>query len=358
MKYIYLVLLLSFGVSVPVSVESKEYHYVSPELAERESVFPEFVSETLLPFWDDQVIKGHFVNKQKLDIHYAYVLVPDAEKAVVFSPGRVEGYAKYQEVLYDFTQQGYSVFIIDHQGQGLSSRRLDNKYKGYVENFNDYVVDFHQFIEEIVKPKYDGELLLASHSMGGAIGLRYIEQYPNQFTKAVFSSPMWGLSSGSLPQWIARSIFSVANWTTKLIMDQSPYFFGGKDYSPTPFEENQLTNSKTRYDYFRSVYAANPELQLGSVTFSWIKESVDAIDIAFEQLHLVKLPVMVFQAKDDEVVDNIAQNEFCTELARLGNPCVNDSPIIIDDAKHELFIAPDKQRSEALDKIFTFLDNK
>lgn len=358
MKCMYLLLLLSFGVSVSVSVESREFHYVSPELIDRESSFSVFVPETLNPFWDNQVIKGHFVNKQKLDIHYAYVLVPGAEKAVVFSPGRVEGYAKYQEVLYDFTQQGYSVFIIDHQGQGLSSRRLDNKYKGYVENFNDYVIDFHQFIEDVVKPKYDGELLLASHSMGGAIGLRYIEQHPNQFTKAVFSSPMWGLSSGAVPQWIARSIFSVVNFTTKLTMDQSPYFFGGKDYSPTPFEENQLTNSQTRYEYFRAVYAATPELQLGSVTFNWIKESVDAIDIAFEQLDLVKIPLMVLQAKDDEVVDNQEQNAFCTQLAKLGNPCVNDSPIIIEDAKHELFIAPDKQRNEALDKIFTFLDNK
>jgi len=357
MKRICLLLLLSFGVSVSVSVESEEYSYVSPELAKRESIYSAFVSDTLLPFWKDNVVKGYFVNQQQLNIHYAYSLVPNAQKAIVLSPGRVEGYEKYHELIYDFTQQGYSVFIIDHQGQGLSSRRLDNKHKGYVENFNDYVVDFHQFIEEVVKPKYEGELILASHSMGGAIGLRYVQQHPKQFSKAIFSSPMWGLKSGSIPQPIAKGIFNFVNWTTSLVTDQSPYFLGGQDYNPVAFEDNQLTTSEQRYQYFRSVYAATPELQLGSVTFNWIKESVSALDTAFEQLDLVKLPIIVFQAQNDEVVDNLAQDSFCNELAKLGNPCINDMPIVIANAKHELFIGKDKQRAEVLDKIFMFLSD-
>lgn len=357
MKYIPFLLLFSFGVSVSVSVESKEYNYVSPELAERESAFSTFVSETLSPFWKNDVAKGHFVNPQGLNIHYAYSLVPNAQKAIVISPGRVEGYEKYHELLYDFTQQGYSVFIIDHQGQGLSSRRLENKHKGYVEDFNDYVLDLHQFIEEVVKPKHDKELILVSHSMGGAIGLRYVEQYSEQFSKAVFSSPMWGLKSGAIPKSVAKGIFSVVNWTTSVMTDQSPYFFGGRDYNPVKFEDNQLTTSEERYEYFRSVYAATPELQLGSVTFNWIKESVDAIDTAFEQLNSVKLPIMVFQAQNDEVVDNLAQDSFCKELARLGNSCINDVPIVIENAKHELFIELDKSRIEVLDKIFIFLND-
>ena len=357
MRRICLLLLLSFGVSISVSVESKEYSYVSPELAQRESVYSTFVADTLLPFWESNVVKEHFVNSQQLDIHYAYSLVANSEKAVVFSPGRVEGYEKYHELIYDFTQQGYSVFIIDHQGQGLSSRRLDNKHKGYVEDFNDYVMDLHQFIEQVVKTKHDGELILASHSMGGAIGLRYIQQHPKQFTKAVFSSPMWGLKSGSIPKPIAKGIFSFINWTTTVATDQSPYFFGGKDYNPTKFESNQLTTSELRYKYFRSVYAATPELQLGSVTFNWIKESVNAIDTAFEQLNLVKLPILVFQAQNDEVVDNLEQDSFCNELAQLGNPCINGMPIVIENAKHELFIEQDKQRAEVLDKILIFLND-
>jgi lysophospholipase len=355
MKHIAFLLLFSFGVGISVSVESKEYSYVSQELTKRESVFPRFVSETLLPFWNTNVVKGHFVNTQQLNIHYAYSLVPNAKKAIVLSPGRVEGYEKYHELVYDFTQQGYSVFIIDHQGQGLSSRRLENKYKGYVENFNDYVVDLHQFIEEVVKPKYNKELILVSHSMGGAIGLRYVQQHPEQFSKAVFSSPMWGLKSGSIPKPLAKGILNFVNWTTSIVTDQNPYFFGGKDYNPVKFEENQLTTSEQRYQYFRSIYAEKPELQLGSVTFNWIKESVSAIDTAFEELNLVKLPIMVFQAQNDEVVDNVAQDSFCNELARLGNPCINDMPIVIENAKHELFIELDKPRVDVLDKIFIFL---
>jgi len=357
MKCIYLLLLLSVGVCVSVPVESKEYNHELSELNQRESTYSTFLADTLSPFWQTKVNKGHFVNRQQLNIHYAYVKVADAQGAIVISPGRVEGYEKYQELVYDFTQQGYSVFVIDHQGQGLSSRRLTNKEKGYVEDFDDYVMDLDQFITDIVKPMHQGKLYLVSHSMGGAIGLRYVQQHPNQFSKAVFSSPMWGLNSGAIPKPIAKGIFNVVNWFTTLVTDQSPYFFGGQGYNPVEFESNQLTTSKQRYQYFRSVYAAKPDLQLGSVTFGWIRASVNAIDTAFKQLNLVKLPVMVLQAENDEVIENEAQNAFCSELAKLGNPCVNDTPIVINNAKHELFIESDKPRSEVLAKIFMFLSD-
>ncbi len=358
MKSICLLFLLSFGVSVSVTADSKEYNYVSQQLVEREADFERFLSEKVAPFWQTDVNKSEFVNRQNLQIHYAYSLVPEAKKAVVFSPGRGEGYAKYKELLYDFTQQGYSVFIIDHQGQGLSSRRLDNRHKGYVEEFNDYVVDLNQFVQDVVKVHHQGELMLVSHSMGGAIGLRYLQQYPEVFSKTVFSSPMWGLNAGAMPKPIAKGLFNFVNWLTTLVTDQNPYFLGSEDYSPTPFSENQLTSSKVRYQQFRHEYDSNPDLQIGGVTFGWIRSSINAIDTAFDKLYLVKSPVMVLQSGNDEVIDNQAQNAFCKQLALLGNPCVNQVPIVIEGAKHELFIESDPMRAEVLEKVFTFLDDK
>ncbi|WP_370661027.1 serine aminopeptidase domain-containing protein [Psychrosphaera algicola] len=52
---------------------------------------------------------------------------------------------------YDIVNQGYHVFIIDHQGQGLSSRILRNSHKGYVQNFDDYIIDLNTFVEGVVQ---------------------------------------------------------------------------------------------------------------------------------------------------------------------------------------------------------------
>ncbi|NVK23744.1 MAG: alpha/beta fold hydrolase, partial [Gammaproteobacteria bacterium] len=214
-----------------------------------------------------------------------------------------------------------------------------------------------QFIKQIEKTQYDGNLFMLSHSMGGAIGLRYIQQHPETFEKVAFSSPMWALNAGPVPKPIAKGLLKIVAWSTSLWSDQSPYFFGGQDYNPVPFAENVLTHSNVRYIYFRDTYDQTPELQLGSVTINWIQESVAALDIAYEQLNMVKSPVLVLQSGAEKVIDNEGQNRFCQRLKDSGNPCVSGTPIVIENAQHELFIEEDKKRSEALKHIIGFFSS-
>lgn len=327
---------------------------LSSLLQNREQNFQSFVTEQLEPFWSERVTESSFINKQQLTINYAYVLPEQAQQLVVVSPGRVEGYLKYKELVYDLVQMGYAVAVIDHQGQGLSSRRLDNPHKGYVEDFNDYVVDLHQLVEQEIKPKFAGELYFLSHSMGGAIGLRYIQQYPNTFAKAIFSSPMWGLDSGPLPKSVAKGLVTSLTWANNLVSEQSPYFLGGQDYKAPSFEDNMLTNSKVRYQYFRNIYEQEPKLKLGSITFNWLDQSVKALDLALAQLDKVKVPLMVMQSGNDRVIDNAGQDLFCQKLAELGHPCFSGKPIVVADAEHELFIEQDHLRNQAMEKIASF----
>ena len=108
------------------------------------------------PFWENNVLHGTFDGTGelvKVTIAYAYALHPQPLGAVVISSGRIESLIKYKEVVYDFYQNGYSVFIHDHRGQGLSGRMLDNSQIGYVGNFSEYVDDFKKFIDEVVTKK-------------------------------------------------------------------------------------------------------------------------------------------------------------------------------------------------------------
>lgn len=326
-------------------------------LQEREQSFELFVASKLEPFWQNEVTESSFTNPQQLTINYAYTIPEHAKQLIVLSPGRVEGYLKYKELVYDLAQLGYAVAVIDHQGQGLSSRRLDNPHKGYVENFNDYVVDLHQMIEQELKPKFSGEFYLLSHSMGGAIGLRYIQQYPDTFAKAVFSSPMWGLDAGPLPKSIAKGLVSSITWMNNLVSKESAYFAGASDYQPPSFEDNVLTHSKPRYQYFRATYEKTPELKLGGITYNWLAQSIQALDKAEDELDKVKTPLLVIQAGGDRVIDNAGQDLFCEKLQAHGQPCVGGKPIVVADAEHELLIEKDELRNQVMAQIIDFYQN-
>jgi len=323
----------------------------------RETHFQQFVSEQLEPFWQARAETGAFKNPQGLEIHYANIRQAGATRAVVVSPGRIEGYLKYKELAYDLYQAGYSVFIIDHQGQGLSSRRLENAHKGYVSDFQDYVDDLHQFISETVSHRHQGSLFLLAHSMGAAIGLRYIQQFPNTFEKASFSSPMWGFRSGLVPKFIAKGLVDLGHWVHDKFKEEGAYFIGGKDYDAKPFESNELTHSEARYGYFRELYEAQPQLQLGGITFAWLNASITALEQAYRDLDQIEFPIQVFQAQDETVIDNLAQDAFCLRLAHHGRPCYGGKPEVIANARHELFIETDDKRLRLLTSLFRYFES-
>lgn len=325
-------------------------------LNSREANFSQFVITELDPFWDQTAQPGLFNNYIGLDIHYVYLPCQNPKGGVVISPGRVEGYLKYKELAYDLVHQGYQVFIIDHQGQGLSSRILRNSHKGYVQNFDDYIVDLNEFVESVVQGHNLKSLHLICHSMGGAIGLRYIQKYPMVFKTASFSSPMWGFISANFPENMARNIVKLGNRMTEWTRRDSAYFFGGKNYTRKAFENNELTTSEVRYNYFRDIYDQHPNIQLGGITFGWLQASIDALDLAFAQLDRVKIPILVLQAGDDTVVDNKAQDEFCEQLQRLNPALYSNLPMVIAGSQHEIFIEADQRRVLALKHIFQFMD--
>jgi len=71
--------------------------------------------------WDNRQ-EGSFLGVDDIKIKYVAILKDDDKGAVVISNGRTESYIKYKELAYDLGQQGYSVYIHDHRGQGFSGR--------------------------------------------------------------------------------------------------------------------------------------------------------------------------------------------------------------------------------------------
>ena len=275
----------------------------------------------------------------------------------MISSGRSEGYLKYKELSFDLFTLGFNVFLIDHRGQGLSERLLENPHKGYVESFQFYVDDLARFIDNIVNAHctVNGNTqkpYLLAHSMGGAIAARYLQEHPDSIQAAVLSSPMLGFNSGGIPEFIALPIIKI---TAKLNQwfDNTPwYFIGHKDYLQSEFAGNPLLPSALRFNQFPQLYQEVPKLQLGGVTVQWLTESINAVDTIFSQIDKITTPTLVLQAGEDTIVSNQAQNDFCQQLhQQQPQSCPNGKPLVIEGAFHELFFESDMYRQPALTAV-------
>ena len=305
-------------------------------------------------FWE-QVTQSTLLTSNKLHLAYCYIKHPTITRAIVISSGRVESYLKYKELMFDLYQQGYSVYMIDHRGQGLSSRLTMNPQQGHIDKFSTYIDDFTLFINRVVLPQEHEEHFLLGHSMGSTIGTLYMQQNPNIFNAAAFSAPMYGIKlpiSRRFIRWLAERIDSCR------IKSEPNYILGGKDYEATPFAKNHLTHSKKRYRSLLQLYQEYPQIQLGAPTNHWLIEAIDAAEEALLAAQTPPAPLLILQAGRDTIVDNRAQNKAAGILSKIHTISQHQQCQLtsIPDAKHEIFIEKDKPRSLALNSILDFFE--
>ncbi|MEV3832111.1 alpha/beta fold hydrolase [Aeromonas allosaccharophila] len=313
-----------------------------------EADVPTLYRQTLPDFWRQHAVEGEFKGKDGVTIRYAALRQEKVDRAILIVNGRVESYLKYQELAWDLWRLGYSLYLIDHRGQGMSGRMLDDPQKGYVDQFDDYVVDLKQFHDQIIMADQPAKLFLLAHSMGGAISARYLERWPEDIKAAVLSSPMLGINLGGLPKWLAKGLAAtlgtVGGW-----IGESPYGPGQGPYQDDGFADNGLTHSHSRYQAFRQLYEQYPQIKLGGATAHWIYQGITGADAAIAGAGAIKTPLLVLQAGDDKIVDNAAQDHFCTQAK-----CEGDKPRRIEGAWHELLMETDDKRQPALTAMAEF----
>lgn len=298
------------------------------------------------PFWRNKVGHGVFGSHDGIEIAYAYALHPSPTGSIAISSGRIESLIKYKELIYNLHNAGYSVFIHDHRGQGLSERMDRNLQLGFVKNFDQYVDDFKLFYDKVIAPKSDQKPMLLCHSMGGAIGALYVQKYQNDFSKVAFSAPMFGIRP-ALPDWLSSAMINVHLGLNTFFSKRPWYFLGQDDYRPEPFNRNNLTHSRARYEIFRQAYETHSEAQLGGVTNQWLKAAHKAMRNIVSSAHTFPISSLILQASADTIVDNQKQNLIAEIIP-------NCEKMTIEGAKHEILMESDKYRDPALRAILAF----
>ncbi|SFN50858.1 lysophospholipase [Izhakiella capsodis] len=318
---------------------------------EREKTFAAFVTGQLLDFWQRREEKC-FSGVGGVPIHYVHFISAEHQRVILLCPGRNETYVKYPELAYDLFHCGYDVIIIDHRGQGRSGRMLDDKQRGHVDSFSDYVDDLEALWQlEMTSLRYRRRFMLA-HSMGGAIATLLMIRHPFAFDAAALSAPMFGIFL-PLPRWLAIPILT---WAEKHPLLSQTYALGTGRWRPRPFRFNDLTHSRERYRRSLRFYCDDPALRIGGPTHHWVREGIRAGEEVLGNVSAIKTPLLLLQAEGDKVVDNKAQDRFCQLLDETGNPCLGGVPRVIYGARHEILFESDVMRTEALNTVITFFD--
>lgn len=281
-----------------------------------------------------------------------YELYPQKESkgTIVISYGFTESCLKYHELIYYFYRQGYQVAVMDHRGHGKSVREVEDVTIVHIDLFSRYVKDLHCFVKTVVKPM-TGEmpLYLYAHSMGGCIGAFYLEQYPDDFKKAVLNAPMLALNLGACPAWAARILCDLK------VMKGSgkERLFTQSDFDPEePFEESSAS-SEARHAYYKKLRTRDPDYHTCSASYYWGKEAINAGEFVISkgQAKKVKTPLLLFCAQQDHLVKASAQKKFISRIA-------DGRLVLVQDVRHEIYRAPNEVLEPYLEEIFRFYEEE
>lgn len=312
----------------------------------KEEDFRKLMDETVEPWVDKEFTTGHFTSYDKTKLAYYYIVNPNEKASIVISHGYCEFFPKYYELAYIFYNMGYSVFFVEHRGYGFSDRAVPQLDYVYVKDYSEYVDDFHEYMEQIVKKnsKTDKYVLFA-HSMGGCIASLFLEKYKGYFDAAVLSSPMHMMKLGQFKPWQVLLIGNIC----KFFGQGKRLASGQKRFDGINVWEKSSSMSKARYDYQFDKRLAVPEYTTYGGTFAWATASIKATNRCLKDAPKIDTPILLLEAGNDRLVDNEGHRKF-VDLTH------NTTYKIFPESKHELFNAPDYIREEYYDEIFNYLD--
>ncbi len=316
----------------------------------QESSFRDTMENQVIPYLEARMKAGSFEPVPNQPLYFEQYTADEPAGVLVLLHGFSEGVGKFRECVYYFLQAGYHVWLLQQREHGKSYRSTGDRDLVYVDNYQQLVQDLHAFVHNVVK-KEEGTrglpLYLFGHSMGGGVSARYLEEYPEDFEKAVLSSPMLEVSSGDIPQKVA-----VAYVKGMLLMNRGKqYLPGSQPFSGKEDFENSCSNSRERYLYWLEWQREHREDQMCvlavATSLQFMKLTNDVTDE--KNCRRVKAKVLLLQAGKDTMVKPGGQETFIRRIGSRG------TLLRFPESKHEIYM----ERTEVLrsywEEILEFL---
>lgn len=282
-----------------------------------------------------------FKNAEGKKLRFGSVFPQGRPRAVVVVlPGLSEFCEKYFEIARDLLARNCAVWVLDWRGQGRSDRYLPNPNKRHSEGFDKDLSDLDLWVRDYVRPSCGGApMVMLAHSMGGNIGLRYLAAYPGLFRAAAFSAPMVGIRAlRHLPR-------ALASFLTRFFGEElgPRYVPGGRDWAAdgaAARARKLLTSDPERGAVHDAWMARDPTLQIGAVTFGWLRAAylsclaLQAPGVAEK----IEIPCVLAVAGYDGLVDNRATQRLAARMKQA-------KLLKFPRARHEILMERDAYRS-------------
>jgi lysophospholipase len=283
-----------------------------------------------------------------MSIRYAFwrTRSPAVKGTVLVAQGRTEYIEKYFETAADLLQAGFDVCTFDWRGQGGSGRALNDPRRGYVDNFDQYVMDLDAVLDQIVLPDCRPPYALLAHSTGGLVALLAAPIIATRIQRMVLSSPL--IRFGTVP--MGQGAMRILSGALTVAGLGQIYLTGGPDVVVSRgFEGNVLTSDKIRFARNQAFAENRPDLVIGGPTAAWVSAACRAMDTVDDPdfIGAIRVPTLLIAAGGDKVVSNAA-------IERLGYAMRAGRTIIIDGAKHELLQERDIYRQQFLAAFYAF----
>jgi alpha-beta hydrolase superfamily lysophospholipase len=299
---------------------------------------PTFKTKVLFKSDNDSVVHGDnmckvmnqaFIAKDKRKIN-AYKFPKKSLTTIILIHGvksEATDYLKTASMLHDATNA--EVYAIDLRGHGKSDGQ-----KGDVDYINQYADDINDIVTVIRKSKPKGKIILAGHSMGGGILLRYaMSNYTGKIEGLILFAPLIGHNSPafqktpttqndttepSMKIHYARIVgLKMLNEINEHQLDSLPVLFFNTS-------KNQAPNS---YSYRANISMAPEDYTAG--------------------LKAVNVPMIVLLGGNDEAFNAISQQKAITTNSQA-------EVQIIESATHKS-ILQDTRALQAVSKWFSAL---
>lgn len=321
------------------------------EIIRADEAYAKTMDETVVPYLAQRCREGwSSTHEGDGQLYYRQYISDEGRGTIVLLHGFSEGIDKFRETVYYLVKSGYHVWQLQQREHGRSMRSTTDPSVIHITDFRDLVRDVKVFVRGIVKksPLTDPEkLYLFGHSMGGGAGACYLEAYPEDFKKAVLSSPMLEVTSAPIPLTLAKGFANLLVAMGK----GAARMPGAQPFSPEPDFENSCASCPERYAYWFEQMKAEPAYQMCIPSVATILQFFRLTQFAGQErmCEKVRAQVLLMQAGKDNMVLPGGQEAFIRQIGDLGRI------VRFSEAKHEIYLSTDDILEEYWKEILAFL---
>ncbi len=202
--------------------------------------------------------------------------------------GFAEHRARYKHFGEWMAAKGIAVAAIDLRGHGESQGK-----RGHTKSFARFLDDARVLVNWARKNFPDVPVILGSHSNGGLIAARFLQEEGKDydFRAAVFSGPFLEVGSPVSP-----ILVGIVKFLSAILPGLS---------FPTNIPPEHISHDAEQV----RKYADDP-MVFTTGTARWFSETLKNQKIALERAGEVRLPLLVMQGMDDKIVNPAASRRF------------------------------------------------